>query len=108
MRIEQQGSKLIDDTRRERLQQFADDLVRFLRTKNGEVTAATASKHLRQDPAFATAMRNIPSFGAFIKLFDTFELITSNTSGGTSKVRLTDNAPPRRRRARTKRPDPNI
>ena len=61
---------------------------------------------MRQDPAFATAMRNIPSFGAFIKLFDTFELITSNTSGGTSKVRLTDNAPPRRRRARTKRPDP--
>ena len=107
MRIEQQGSKLIDDTRRERLQQFADELVRFLRT-NGEVTAATASKHLRQDPAFATAMRNIPSFGAFIKLFDTFELITSNTSGGTSKVRLPDNAPLRRRRARTKRPDPNI
>ena len=108
MRIEQQGSKLIDDTRRERLQQFADKLVRFLRTKNGEVTSATASKYLRQDPAFAAAMRNVPSFGAFIKLFDTFELITSNTSGGTSKVRLTDNAPPRRRRARTKRPDPNI
>ena len=107
MRIEQQGSKLIDDTRRERLQQFADELVRFLRT-NGEVTTATAPKHLRQDPAFATAMRNIPSFGAFIKLFDTFELITSNTSGGTNKVHLTDNAPPRRRRARTKRPDPNI
>ena len=71
-------------------------------------TSATASNHLRQDPAFATAMRNIPSFGAFIKLFDTFELITSNTSGGTSKVRLTDNAPPRCRRARTKRPDPKI
>ena len=72
------------------------------------MTAASASKHLRQDPAFATAMRIIPSFGAFIKLFDTFELITSNVSGGTSKVRLTDNAPPRRRRARTKRPDPSI
>ena len=82
------------------------ELVRSLRTKNGEVTTATASKHLRQDPAFATAMRNIPSFGAFIKLFDTFELITSNTSGGASKGRLTDNAP--RRRARTKRPEPNI
>ena len=108
MRIEQQGSKLIDDTHRERLQQFADELVRFLRTRNGEVTAATSPKHLRQDPAFGTAMRIIPNFGAFIKLFDTFELITSNTSGGTSKVRLTDNAPPRRRRARTKRPDPNI
>ena len=108
MRIEQQGSKLIDDTRRERLQQFADELVRFLRGKNGEVATATASKHLRQDPAFATAMRNIPSFGALIQLFDAFELITSNTSGGTSKVRLTDNAPAPRRRARTKRPDPNI
>ena len=72
------------------------------------MTTASASKHLRQDPAFGTAMRNIPSFGAFIKLFDAFEIITSNTSGGTSKVRVTDNVSHRRRRARTKRPDPNI
>ena len=108
VRIEQQGSVLIDNTRRERLQPFADELIRFLRTKNGEVTSATASKHLRQNADFAAAMRNAPSFGAFIRLFDAFELITSNTTGGTSKVRLTDDAPPRRRRARTKRPDPNI
>ena len=60
MRVEQQGSRLIDDTRRERLQPFADELVRFLRTKNGQVTSATTSTHLRQYPAFATAMRNIP------------------------------------------------
>ena len=33
VRIEQQGSKLIDDTRRERLQPFADELVKFLRAK---------------------------------------------------------------------------
>ena len=108
VRIEQQGSTLIDNTRRERLQSFADKLVRFLRTKNGEVTSATASKYLRQDPAFAAAMRNVPSFGAFIKLFDSLELVTSDASGGSSKVRLTEEAPPRRRRARTKRPDPNI
>ena len=53
-------------------------------------------------------MRNVPSFGAFIKLFDSLELVTSDASGGSSKVRLTEEAPPRRRRARTKRPDPNI
>ena len=108
MRIEQPGSELVDATRRQRLEPFAQELVRFLQSKGGEVTTATASKHLRQNPAFQIAMRNVPTFGAFIKLFNSFELITSNTSGGTSKVRLTDNAPPRRRRARTKRPDPNI
>ena len=53
-------------------------------------------------------MRDVPSFGAFIKLFDSLELVTSDASGGASKVRLTEEAPPRRRRARTKRPDPNI
>ena len=75
---------------------------------NGEVISAAASKYLRQDPTFAAAMRNVPSFGAFIKLFDSLELVTSDASGGASKVRLTEEAPPRRRRARTKRPDPNI
>ena len=80
----------------------------FYGPRNGEVTSATASKYLRQDPAFAAAMRNVPSFGAFIKLFDSLELVTSDASGGSSKVRLTEEAPPRRRRARTKRPDPNI
>ena len=52
-------------------------------------------------------MRNVLTFGAFIKLFNSFELITSNTSGGSSKVRLTDNAP-RRRRLRSKQPQQNI
>ena len=52
-------------------------------------------------------MRNVPTFGAFIKLFNSFELITSNTSGGTSEVRLTDNAP-RRRRLRSEQSQPNI
>ena len=33
MRIEQQGSTLTDNARRERLQVFADKLVRFLKTK---------------------------------------------------------------------------
>ena len=107
MRIEQQGSTLIDNTRRERLQSFADKLVRFLRTKNGEVTSATASKYLRQDPAFAAAMRNTPSFGAFVKLFDAFEMVTSAASGGVSTVQLTGTAP-RRLRMKTKRPDPNV
>ena len=96
VRIEQRGSELIDRTRRERLKPFADELIRFLKTKNGEVTTATASKHLRQNHAFQIAMRNLPSFGAFVRLFDAFELVTSNTSGGTSKVRLTDRAPRRR------------
>ena len=106
VRIEQRGSALIDNTRRERLQPFADELVRFLRGKDGGVTTAVASKHLRQNQAFQIAMRNLPSFGAFVRLFDEFELVTSETSGGTSKVQLTERAPPRRRRIRTKRPDP--
>ena len=108
VRIEMRGSQLIDRTRRERLQVFADELVRFLRGKDGGVTTAAASKHLRQNPDFQIAMRNLPSFGAFVRLFDEFELVTSETSGGTSKVQLTERAPPRRRRLRTKRPDPNI
>ena len=107
MRIEQGGSELIDATRRQRLEPFAQELVRFLQSKGGEVTTTTASKHLRQNPVFQIAMRNVPTFGAFIKLFNSFELITSNTSGGSSKVRLTDNAP-RRRRLRSKQPQQNI
>ena len=107
VRIEQGGSELIDATRRQRLEPFAQELVRFLQSKGGEVTTATASKHLRQNPAFQIAMRNVPTFGAFIKLFNSFELIASNTSGGSSKVRLTDNAP-RRRRLRSKQPQQNM
>ena len=107
VRIEQRGSELIDSTRRARLQRFADELIRFLRTRGREVTTATASKHLRQNPAFAVAMNNLPSFGAFVRLCDDLELITSNTSGGVSKVRLTDRAP-RRRRSRRKQADPNV
>ena len=107
VRIEQGGSALTDNTRRERLQTFADELVRFLRSKGGKVTTATASKHLRQNPAFQIAMRNVPSFGAFVKLFDAFEMVTSAASGGGSTVQLTETAP-RRIRMRTKRPDPNI
>ena len=107
VRIEQGGSELIDRTRRERLEPFAQELVRFLKSKGGEVTSAVASKHLRQNPAFQIAMRNVPTFGVFIKLFNSFELITSNTSGGTSKVRITDNAP-RRRRLRSKQSQPDI
>ena len=70
------------------------------------MTSAAASNYLRQDPAFAAAMRNVPTFGAFIRLFDAFELVTSETSGGSSKVRLTEEAPPRLRRLR--RIDPQI
>ena len=33
VRIEQRGNALIDNTRRERLQPFADELVRFIKTK---------------------------------------------------------------------------
>ena len=84
VRIEQGGSELINRTRRERLQPFADELARFLRSKGGEITTATARKHLRQQPGFQVAMRNLPSFGAFVRLFDTLELVTSETSGGAS------------------------
>ena len=107
VRVEQPGSELIYSTRRARLQPFADELVRFLRSKGGKVTTATASKHLRQNPAFQIAMRNVPSFGAFLKLSDSLELVTSAASGGVSTVQLTETAP-RRLRMMTKRPDPNI
>ena len=107
VRIEQGGSEQTDAIRRQRLEPFAQELVRFLQSKGGQVTSAVASKHLRQNHAFQIAMRNVPTFGAFIKLFKSFELVTSNTSGGASKIRLTDNAP-RRRRLRSKQPEPGI
>ena len=43
VRIEQAGSELVDKTRRERLQQYANELVRFLRSKGGSATTAVAS-----------------------------------------------------------------
>ena len=105
VRIEQPGSELVDRTRRERLQQYANELVRFLRSKGGTATTAAASKHLRRNVLFQVAMRNLPNFGAFIRLFDEFELITDE-AGGASVVKLKDMAP--RRRARSKRPDPRL
>ena len=71
------------------------------------MTTATASKHLRQQPGFQVAMNNLPSFGAFIRLLASLEQVTPGTSGGTSKVRLADRAP-RRRRLRTKQADPGV
>ena len=105
VRIEQGGSELINRTRRERLQPFADELVRFLRSKGGEMTSANASKHLRQNPAFQVAMRNVPTFGAFIKLFSEFELVASDACGGVSTVKLKERAPSRRR---LRRIDPSV
>ena len=104
-RIEQRGSALTDATRRERLQPYADELISFLRRQGKAVTAATASKHLREQPGFTAAMANVPSFGAFIRLFDSLKLVTSSGTGGASKVRLTSEAP--RRRMRAKQPDPD-
>ena len=104
-RIEQRGSQLTDATRRGRLQPYANELISFLRRKGAAVTAATASKHLREQPGFTAAMGNVPSFGAFIRLFDSLKLVTGSGTGGASKVRLTDEAP--RRRLRGKQPDPD-
>ena len=104
-RIEQRGSQLTDATRRERLQPYANELISFLRRKGAAVTAATASKHLREQPGFTAAMGNVPSFSAFIRLFDSLKLVTSSGTGGASKVRLTNEAP--RRRVRGKQPDPD-
>jgi len=104
-RIEQRGSALTDATRRERLQPYANELVSFLRRQGHAVTAATASKHLREQAGFTAAMGNVPSFGAFIRLFDSLKLVTGSGTGGASKVRLTNEAP--RRRMRTKQPDPD-
>jgi hypothetical protein len=104
-KIEQRGSQLTDATRRTRLQPYADELVNFLRRKGAAVTTATASKHLREQQGFTTAMNNVPSFGAFIRLFDSLKLVTGSGTGGASKVRLTNEAP--RRRMRTKQPDPD-
>ena len=104
-RIEQRGSALTDATRRERLQPYANELISFLRRQGKAVTAATASQHLREQPGFTAAMANVPSFGAFIRLFDSLKLVTSSGTGGASKVRLTSEAP--RRRMRAKQPDPD-
>ena len=87
-RVEQRGSVLTDDTRRARLRPYADKLVSFLQLQGKAVTTATASKYLREQPGFTAAMNNVPSFGAFVRLFDSLKLITSAATGGTSKVRL--------------------
>ena len=105
-RIEQRGSVLTDTTRRARLQPYAKELTNFLRRQGKAVTTATASKHLRQQPGFTAAMRNLPSFGAFIRLFDSLKLVTGSITGGASKVRLANEAP--RRRLRGKQPDPSL
>ena len=105
-RIEQRGSQLTDATRRARLQPYADELVSFLRRQGHSVTTATASKHLREQPGFGAAMGNVPSFGAFIRLFASLKLMTGSSTGGASKVRLADEAP--RRRMRGKQPDPVV
>ena len=104
-KIEQRGSQLTDATRRERLQPYANELVNFLRRQGKAVTTATASKHLREQAGFTAAMGNVPSFSAFIKLFDSLKLVTSAGTGGASKVRLANEAP--RRRMRVKQPDPD-
>ena len=77
----------------------------FLRRQGRPVTTATASKHLREQPGLGAAMGNVPSFGAFIRLFDSLQLVTGSGTGGASKVRLTNEAP--RRRMRAKQPDPD-
>ena len=104
-KIEQRGSQLTDATRRERLQPYANELISFLRRKGAAVTTATASKHLREQQGFTAAMGNVPSFSAFIRLFDSLKLVTSSGTGGASKVRLTNEAP--RRRLRGKQPAPD-
>ena len=104
-KIEQRGSALTDATRRERLQPYANELVSFLRRQGRPVTTATASKHLREQAGFKAALGNVPSFGAFIRLFDLLTLVTGSGTGGASKVRLANEAP--RRRLRVKQPDPD-
>ena len=106
-KIEQRGSQLTDATRRERLQPYANELTSFLRRQGKAVTTATASKHLRETMhGFTAAMNNVPSFGAFIRLFDSLKMVTGNSGkGGASKVRLTNEVP--RQRLRGKQPDPD-
>ena len=104
-RIEQRGSQLTDATRKQRLQPYANELIRLIRSKGTAVTAATASEYLREQQGFTAAMGNVPSFSAFIKLFDSLKLVTSSGTGGASKVRLANEAP--RRRLRVKQPDPD-
>jgi len=104
-KIEQRGSQLTDATRRTRLQPYATELIAFLRRQGKAVTTTTASKHLRTQQGFTAAMASVPSFGAFIKLFSALKMVTGMGTGGTSKVRLTNEAP--RPRMRGKQVDPD-
>jgi hypothetical protein len=103
-KIEQRGSQLTDATRRARLQPFATELIDFLRRQGKAVTTTTASKHLRKQQGFTAAMGNVPSFGAFIKLFSALKMVTGLGTGGSSKVRLANEA---RQRMRGKQADPD-
>ena len=104
-KIEQRGSQLTDATRKQRLQPYANELINFLRRQGKAVTTATASKYLREQAGFTAAMNNVPSFGAFIRLFNSLKLVIGSGTGGASKVRLANEAP--RRRMRVKQPDPD-
>ena len=107
-RIEQRGSQLTDATRKQCLQPYANELIGFLRRKGAAVTAATASKHLREQAGFTAAMGNVPSFGAFIRLFDSLTFNTGSGTGGASKVRLANEAPRRRMRGKQSDPDRQV
>ena len=90
------------------LQKYADKLIEFLRQQGHAVTAATASKHLREQQGFTAAMGNVPSFGAFVRLFASLKLVTRSGTGGASKVRLANEAPRRRMRGKQSDPDRQV
>ena len=100
------GSARIEAAKTQSLQPFADMLAARLRELGRNTTTADAAKFLRSKQGFSEALRNVTSFGAFVRLFPQLKIITS-AAGGVSRVRLTE-PPQQRRRMRHKQPDPNI
>ena len=91
------GSSRVEASKKQNLQTFADMLVARLRELGRNASTADAAKFLRSKPGFDAAMRNVSTFGEFVRLFpEQLKMITA-ASGGASKVSLTEPTPSRRR-----------
>ena len=105
MQFARGGSARIEAAKKQSLQPHADALVARLQELGRSMTTADASKFLRTKPGFNVAIRNVSTFGEFVRLFpETLTLITAAKTGGMSRVGLKASE---RRRLRGKQTDPS-
>ena len=104
MQFARGGSARIEAAKKQTLQPYADALIARLQELGRSMTTADASKFLRTKPGFEVAIRNVSTFGEFVRLFPTtLNLVTAARTGGVSRVVL---KAPERRRLRGKQANP--